>query len=302
MDIKDRVVLISGASRGLGAEIARAFAAEGARLVLTARSLENLERLRQEVDPTAVLVAGDIRDPALDERLLTALDAMGGVDILVNNAGVEDFGGFLGHPWKDVEALLSVNLLAPMRLVQALLPGMLARQRGAIVNVASLAGLTGLAWGEGYCASKHGLVGFTRALRASLAEHGTPVSASVVCPGFISEVGMYIEMQRVSGARAPASLGSSSPRAVASAVLTAVRRQQACVIVNPVPIAPLIALSAFVPRAVEKVTRALGVGDFFSALAERRYGASGRPAHDPSARSSSSALRAGASAPPNGAD
>jgi short-subunit dehydrogenase len=270
MDIKDRVVLITGASRGLGAEIARAFAAEGARLVLTARSADDLERVRQATNREALVVAGDVRDPTLDERLLSVMEPLGGCDILVNNAGLENIGEFVSQSWSDIAALMQVNLLAPMRLTHALLPGMLARERGHIANVASLMGLAGPAGCESYCASKHGLVGFTRALRASLIEKGASVSASVICPGFVSEAGMYMEMRRDSGIESPAIIGRSTPRAVASAVVAAVRGERACVIVNPVPVAPMLALSALFPRLGEALMRVLGINRYCATVARSR--------------------------------
>jgi short-subunit dehydrogenase len=149
---------------------------------------------------------------------------------------------------------------------------MLERDRGHIVNVASLGGLLGIGWGETYSATKHGLVGFTRALRVSCRVSGSRVSASAVCPGFVDGVGMYVDSVREHGRRSPFALGTSSPEAVAAAVCRAIERDRPEIIVSPRPVRLLLALGALSPRLGGWLTRKLGGHLVFEAAAR----ASGR--------------------------
>ena len=116
------------------------------------------------------------------------------MDILVNNAGIEFGGSFLRTTEEELEAIVTINLLAVMDLTRIVLPGMLERERGHIVNMASLAGKVPPVYLAAYAATKHGVVGFTHALRAENGDE--PVGFSAICPGFVSRVGM-------SGLRAP---------------------------------------------------------------------------------------------------
>ena len=132
----------------------------------------------------------DLTDADERRRLAAwAEEALGPIDILVNNAGIEFGGPFAGTTEAELEAIVAVNLLAVMDLTRLMLPGMLERRRGHVVNIASLAGKAPSPYLASYSATKHGVVGFTHALRA---EHGRePVGFSAICPVFISRVGMY---------------------------------------------------------------------------------------------------------------
>ena len=133
-----------------------------------------------------------------------------------------------------------------MDLTRIVLPGMLERRRGHIVNMASLAGKVPPAYLASYAATKHGVVGFTHALRAENGD-GRPVGFSAICPGFVSRVGMFGRLEhRVS---APRSLGTVPPESVGDAVVRAIRKNLAEVIVNNGPVRPLILLNALAPRA-----------------------------------------------------
>ncbi len=146
----------------------------------------------------------------------------------MNNAGIEFGGPFAGTTEAELEAIVTVNLLAVMDLTRLMLPGMHERRRGHVVNIASLAGKAPSPYLASYSATKHGVVGFTHALRA---EHGPePVGFTAICPVFISRVGMYGRIEdRIEG---PNPIGTLPPERVGEAVVRALRRNPAEVIVG----------------------------------------------------------------------
>ena len=170
--ITGRNVVVTGASRGLGISIASAFAREGAATIcLVARSayaLDNACKALSAAHPNVAFqpIVADVTSPADREHIVDAAGIFGPVSVLVNNAGAEWWGPFEDSSSASIDAQLQVNLLAPMHLTRAFLPSMLERREGAVVNLASLAGKLGSPNSAAYTASKHGLVGFTRALRS----------------------------------------------------------------------------------------------------------------------------------------
>jgi short-subunit dehydrogenase len=214
-------------------------------------------------------VACDVADAAGREALVREADAaFGGVHVLVNNAGIESTFSYHRLATEEIERVIAVNLIAPMLLTRLVLPGMLARREGHIVNIASLAGKQGPAFNEPYAASKAGLIGFTQSLRAEY--RGTGVSASVVCPGFVREAGMFADA-RVRVRREPSRiLGTTTPRAVADAVVRCIERDLPEALVNPGPTRLLMAILALAPSFGEWFARRAGVTDIFRAWAEDR--------------------------------
>jgi len=185
------VALVTGASRGIGAAIARAVAARGAAVLLTAREAESCEPVAAELRGAggrAECLALDVADEgslAAALARVTELEAQWGpVDWLVNNAGIAESAPFAGP---EVEALvrrqMEVNFHGARRLAEALVPGMKERGYGRVVNVASSAGLRGYAYVSAYCASKFALVGWTLAAAAELA--GSGVALGAVCPHYV---------------------------------------------------------------------------------------------------------------------
>src|SRR5579883_3049765 len=166
-----QIVLLTGASGGLGTYMARAFAARGTNLMLVAYPGIGLEDLRRDVEKMgvkAVCLAADLREP--EQRSLVVertLKEFGRIDILVNNAGVEYTSVYGDLPVQTVEDILNVNLRAPMVLTHMVLPDMLKRKSGFILNMSSLAGKSPPAYQEPYGASKAGLIAFTSAFRAT---------------------------------------------------------------------------------------------------------------------------------------
>lgn len=180
-------VVVSGASRGLGAALARDFAAPGVRLLLLARSAAALRAVAADCATRGAQVeiaALDIGDRAAVRAALTAFEAAGPVDLVVANAGTSagtpPEGG--AEPAAAAVRQVEINLLGAMHLVGPLLPGMLARGRGAVALIASVAAFRGLPDSPGYCASKAGLLAWGEALRAAHAAQGLRVT--VVCPGY----------------------------------------------------------------------------------------------------------------------
>lgn len=275
-NLKGRVALVTGASRGLGPHIARALADEGMNLVLAARSADKLEAVAEEIramGQRVLCIPTDLGDPQSLAALVERAEAeTAGVDLLVNNAGVEHMMPFDQVPVSTLDQVIDVNLRAPMVLSRLLLPKMLARGRGHIVNVASAAGYGGIPYQESYCATKAGLIGLTRAFRGTSAYDGNPVGCSVVSPGFVAEAGMYDDMVNSHGVKAPSALGTTRPANVAAAVIRATKRDLPEIIVNPMPVRPLAILALIAPRFATWLLIRLGVMRVFGPVAEGRVG------------------------------
>jgi short-subunit dehydrogenase len=262
--------IITGASRGLGAAIAHALAKEQMKLVLVARSAPDLERVAAELRPTGreiLVFPGDVTSrAALDALVATAEQTFGSIDVLVNNAGAVTSNPYHRLSWEEIDRVLQVDFVAPMLLTRLVLPSMLARGRGHVVNIASLAGKVGLGYQEAYCSSKAGLITFTASLRASY--RGTGVSASVVCPGFVTSAGMFQRFQEETRIAAPPLFGVSSPGQVARAVVDAIKHDSPEILVSPRPIRPMLVLQALFPGLSERILRRIG-GDIFIRAAGR---------------------------------
>jgi NAD(P)-dependent dehydrogenase (short-subunit alcohol dehydrogenase family) len=169
--------VVTGAGTGIGAAVAGELARLGARLTLAGRRRETLEGQAATLPGGAEIAVLDVTDAS------AVRDAVAGdFDILVNNAGAAESAPFLKTDTAMLERMLAVNLAGAFNCAQAVLPRMLERRSGRIVNIASTAGVTGYGYVSAYCAAKHALVGLTRALAKELARSGVTVNA--VCPGF----------------------------------------------------------------------------------------------------------------------
>jgi short-subunit dehydrogenase len=263
-----QTVLITGATGGLGTHITNAFAEKGVNLSLIAFPGMELDALREGVErkgAKVMTVVADVRDAAQQKSFFEETRRkFGAVDILVNNAGVEFTSVYHELPEQTMLDILRVNLEAPMVLSRLVLPEMLRRGSGHVVNISSLAGKSGPAFQEPYAASKAGLNAFTASLRASY--RGTGVSASVICPGFV-EAGIYAKLKEKTGCVAPWMLGTSQPEAVVRAVMRAVEKDLPEVIVNSLPVKPLFATSVLFPRLGEFLVRQTGAHEFFRKVA-----------------------------------
>ncbi len=249
-------VLVTGATGGIGAAIARAFAAEGAQLTLHGRRAAALQDLARDLG--ARTVTADLASRADVARLA---EEAGPVDILVANAALQAGGWFTDLSQDQIDVLLEVNLRSQIALTHALLPGMLERGAGHIVLISSLSAKAASPASTLYNASKFGLRGFGLALREDLRTR--PVGVSIVLPGFIRDAGMFHD----SGAELPPGLGTRSPDDVARAVLRAIRRNRA-----EVHVAPLIQrigadIAAVAPELAGKVVSRFGGADIATSIA-----------------------------------
>ncbi|MCB0166360.1 MAG: SDR family oxidoreductase [Anaerolineae bacterium] len=272
--LQGNTALITGASRGVGTYIARTLAEKGMKLVLVARSAGELQKVAADLrsrGSQVVTIPADVEQSDQLYALVERAEAeSGGIDVLVNNAALE-----IAYPYdqlapETIDQLIKVNLTAPMLLSRLFLAKMNKRGGGHIVNIASLLGLLGAPYQEAYSATKHGLVGFTRSLHMTAMSEGYPVGVSVICPGFISEVGMYNNSRQNTGLEAPFLLGTSPPDAVAKAVVRAVTRNEMEVIVNPKPVRPLLLTQVFSPSLVVWFVRKVGVVNLFKGWSRYR--------------------------------
>jgi short-subunit dehydrogenase len=247
--------LVTGAAGGLGRYITRALAGQGVNLAVSDLPGSEIEAVAGELRGLGVeaqAVPADLTDSGERARLVGAAEeAVGPLDVLVNNAGLEFGGAFTKTTREELEAIATVNLIAVMDLTWLVLPGMLERRRGHVVNLASLAGKLPSVFLASYAATKHGVVGFTHSLRAEYA--GGPVSFSAICPVFVGRVGMYARVEDQLDKEPPPGLKPVDPERVADAVLDALREDRAEVIVNRGPIRPLAALYWLAPKTAGRL-------------------------------------------------
>lgn len=187
LDFNHSCALVTGASSGLGVEYARQLAPTCQSLVLVARRFEPMRELAEELvanypQLNVRCVTVDLCDPHQRDLLFIQLKEMGLVpDLLVNNAGMGDYGAFSGSDWSKIDAMLQLNMTALTHLCHGLLPAMIARRQGAIINISSLASALPIPDFAVYAASKAYVTSFSEALRMELREFAIPVLA--VCPG-----------------------------------------------------------------------------------------------------------------------
>lgn len=183
-DLTGKTALVTGASGGIGAEIARALHKQGATVALSGTRREALDALAAELAERAHVLPADLAQAEEAARLIADAEAaMGKVDILVNNAGLTKDGLILRMSDADWERVINVDLAAPFRLSRAALKFMLRRRAGRIINIGSIVGATGNPGQANYCAAKAGLAGMTKSLAQEVASRG--ITVNLVAPGFI---------------------------------------------------------------------------------------------------------------------
>ena len=183
--VQDKVILITGASAGIGAASARALAAEGARLVLTARRQERLDALVREASDlgtTAVAVVGDAREEETARRAVqAALDHFGRLDVLFNNVGVGNYKDLVETSAAEYDEMMDTNMRSTFLFTRHAVPVMIEQGEGTILFLSSMAGVYGFGGEAVYCATKFAQVGFSQALDEELRPHG--IKVGVICPG-----------------------------------------------------------------------------------------------------------------------
>ncbi len=179
MRIDGKIVLITGASEGIGAACARELSKRGARLSLTARSEE---KLKEVGGAGVVITAGDITDADVRRRVVErTVEQFGGIDILINNAGIGLYAPAWKAPLDEAHAMFELNFFAPLAMIQLVVPHLRARGGGMVVNIGSIAGKVTLPWFTLYSATKFALGSLTEGLRMELADEGSRTKS--LCPG-----------------------------------------------------------------------------------------------------------------------
>ena len=218
LPLQDRHALVTGGTRGIGFAIARALLQQGARVTVAARNPLHLEQARTGLGALGQVhcLELDVTDSrAIGAAFNAAVDHFGPISILVNNAGQAQTAPFMKTDMHMLEQMLAVNLSSVLLCSQAVLPGMLENGWGRIVNIASTAALTGYGYASAYCASKHAVLGLTRAVALEVASKGVTVNA--VCPGFtetdltLDAIANIVKKTGRSSAQARSDLAANNP-------------------------------------------------------------------------------------------
>src|SRR6266705_3342790 len=262
--MEPRNAIVTGASHGIGQYIARALAARHMNLLLVARSEAELARLARELETDgskAAVAAVDLGDPGAARQITEAAAAgLGTVDVLVNNAATEPQTRFHVLTPAEIGNVLQVDLISPLLLARLLLPGMLERRYGRIINISSLAGHTSFPYTEAYAAAKDGLTAFSRVLHSDYRDTG--VTATSIILGPVKDTGI--------SARTPFSV---SPQKIAAATLRAIGNPKAEIVVSIGPGRLLKALMDYFPGLGPALNRLSGATSLMTSVADYREAA-----------------------------
>ncbi|BAZ39258.1 short-chain dehydrogenase/reductase SDR [Calothrix sp. NIES-4101] len=266
-NITGKTVLLTGASGGIGEYIARALAKEQATIICVARSQSTLDKLCIEIKVLGgrgIALPFDISKveelPGLVKQIQ---EIAGSVDIIINNAAIEKYRPFQYYSLEDIHSILTTNLIAGMELTRLLIPAMIARNSGHIVNIASGSGKKGAPYNSIYSASKAGLIMWTDSLRQELANSN--VGVTVVCPGYTS-AGMFLAF----GLPAPKLAHISKPSEVAIAVIRAIHKNQGEVMMDGFLTKLLFAYIQLVPDFGDRLYRWIGLTKLNKTCAENQ--------------------------------
>ncbi|PCI98043.1 MAG: 3-oxoacyl-[acyl-carrier-protein] reductase [Alphaproteobacteria bacterium] len=184
-DFTEKTALVTGATGGIGAEIAKSLHAQGAIIGISGRNEEKLNALAAELGERVHILPADLSNSdAIKDLVKRADDAMGQIDILVNNAGLTRDGLSMRMGNDDWQDVLNVNLTAPFKLAQAVQRGMMKRRYGRIINISSIVGVTGNPGQCNYVASKAGMIGWSKSMASEIASRG--ITVNCIAPGFIA--------------------------------------------------------------------------------------------------------------------
>jgi short-subunit dehydrogenase len=271
--MEPRNAIVTGASHGIGQYIARALAARPMNLLLVARTEAELTRLAGELGGASKVstAAIDLGGPQAAQQVADAAAAeLGTVDVLVNNAATEPQTRFHVLTPAEIEHVLQVDLISPLLLARLLLPGMLQRGYGRIVNVSSLAGHTSFPYTEAYAAAKDGLTAFSRVLHSDYQRTG--VSATSLILGPVKDAGVSARTLAETGQTASTAF-SVSPQKVAAATVRAIDRPKPEMVVSVGPGRMLKALMDYFPGLGPRLNRLSGADRLMTAVADHREAA-----------------------------
>jgi short-subunit dehydrogenase len=276
--MEPRNAIVTGASHGIGQYIARALAARQTNLLLVARSAGELARLAGELGGAVQVstAAIDLGAPHAARQVADAAAAeLGRVDVLVNNAATEPQTRFHVLTPAEIEHVLRVDLISPLLLARLLLPGMLERGYGRIINVSSLAGHTSFPYTEAYAAAKDGLTAFSRVLHSDYRRTG--VSATSLILGPVKDAGVSARTLTETGLTASSAF-SVSPQKVAAATVRAIDKPKPEMVVSVGPGRVLKALMDYFPGLGPWLNRLSGADKLMAAVADYREAARTNPA------------------------
>jgi short-subunit dehydrogenase len=258
MDIKGKVVIVTGASSGIGEATARKFGSEGAKVILAARRVDKLQTLAQEINSmrtgaeTLVVQADLSQLEDIKSMIMQTLEKFGRIDVLVNNAGFGRLDWLENlDPLKDIQAQIDVNVMGVIQTTRQVLPVMMKQRRGSIINMCSMAGLVGTPTYTIYAASKHAVHGFSEALRREVKPWG--IDVSLVYPGgVVTEFTQHAGIKRKTNASTPKFMVLTAEQ-VGEAVVKLVRHPRRMLII-PWLWSVTVFMNKFLPGFVDYTT------------------------------------------------
>jgi short-subunit dehydrogenase len=283
--MEPRTAIVTGASHGIGQYIARALAARQMNLLLVARSATELARLAAELETggsKVAVAAVDLGGPDAARQVAEAAAAeLGEVDVLVNNAATEPQTRFHVLTPAEIEHVLQVDLISPLLLARLLLPGMLERGYGRIINISSLAGHTSFPHTEAYAAAKDGLTAFSRVLHSDY--RNTGVAATSLILGPVKDTGVSARTLAETGLTASTAF-SVKPEKIAAATLRAIGKPRPEIVVSIGPGRFLKALMDYFPGLGPALNRLSGADKLMAAVADDREATRTHPARHNNSR------------------
>jgi short-subunit dehydrogenase len=254
--IAGKNVLLTGASGGIGAYVARALAKQGANVICVGRLVAPLDQVVTQIKQQGGQAFSYPFDISQLEELPNFIEqitqTVGKVDILINNAAIEKYSPFQHYYLNDIRSIVTTNLISCMELARLLLPDMISQDSGHIVNISSGSGKKGVAYNSVYSATKAGLINWTDALRQELV--GSNVKVTVICPGY-TNAGMFLAF----GLPAPKMARVSEPTDVANAILRAIEKNYGEVMLDGFLTKLLFAYIQLVPDFGDRLYRWIGL-------------------------------------------